>query len=110
MLDKLKLWLLDRSPLAKPIAWFDGKKQAIGSLGAILVAAGTILVKYREQGNAYLLHVGGTPEFAALSVGWIGFFNAIKGEKTRSEIEKVDAKVEQLNAKVDGTGAEKPAA
>lgn len=91
MLDKIKLWILGISPLKKVIDFLDGKKQAIASLAAALTASGTILAKYLEQGNAYILHVASTPEFVAASAGWIGFFNALKGEKIRAEIAEAKA-------------------
>jgi hypothetical protein len=41
-----------------------------------------------DKGTPYLLHVASTPEFLAASGGWIAFFNAMKGEKIRAEIEE----------------------
>jgi len=72
--------------IGKIVDFFDGKKQMIASLGAALVATGTICVNFSQQGIGYLLHVASTPEFAAASVGWVGFFNALKGEKIRAAI------------------------
>lgn len=75
--------------LGKIVDFFDGKKQMIASLGAALIATGTIAANYSQHSWPYLMHVATTPEFAAASVGWIGFFNALKGEKIRSEIAAV---------------------
>lgn len=72
--------------LAKIVDFLDGKKQMLASLGAALVATGTMCVNFSQHGTGYLLHVASTPEFTAASVGWVGFFNAIKGEKIRNEI------------------------
>jgi len=72
--------------LGKIVDFFDGKKQMIASAGAALVATGTICINFSQQGMGYLLHLASTPEFTAASIGWVGFFNALKGEKIRNEI------------------------
>lgn len=72
--------------LGNIVGFFDGKKQMIASLGAALIATGTIVANFAQMGFGYASHMASTPEFAAASVGWIGFFNALKGEKIRSEI------------------------
>lgn len=92
-------WILGLTKVGKVAkqiqAAVDGKKQMIASLAAAVVATATILTKFGEQGTKYLLEVASTPEFVAASAGWIGFFNALKGEKIRQEnaqiIEKLDA-------------------
>ena len=67
--------------------FFDGKKQAIASLATALAATSTILAKLSGDGGGlhYLATIATTPEFAAAGVGWIGFFNAMKGQKIRAE-------------------------
>ena len=77
--------------LAKIVDFFDGKKQMLAALGAALVGTGTIVAKFSEGGWGYLLHVGSTPEFVAASGGWVGFFNALKGEKIRADIAAIPA-------------------
>lgn len=72
--------------IGKIVDFFDGKKQMIASLGAALVASGTIIINFSNQGFGYLARIATTPEFAAASIGWIGFFAALKGEKIRQEI------------------------
>lgn len=72
--------------IGRIVDFFDGKKQMLASLGAALIATGTIVVNFSQMGTGYLMHVGSSVEFAAASVGWIGFFNALKGEKIRDEI------------------------
>lgn len=85
-MDSVILWVLEHTRLKSVVDFFDGKKQTIASLGAALIASGTIAVKWSEQGTPYLLHVASTPEFTAASIGWVGFFNSLKGEKIRAEI------------------------
>jgi len=46
-------------------------------------------MKFGELGTGYLLNIATTPEFIAASGGWIAFFNALKGEKIRTEIEEI---------------------
>lgn len=85
-MDSLIVWILEHTKLGKLLDLLEGKKQMLASLGTAFVATGTIIVNYTKLGTPYLLHVGGTPEFVAASAGWIGFFNALKGEKIRDEI------------------------
>ncbi len=82
IIEKLEVLIM----LGKIVDFFDGKKQMIASLGAALIATGTMFANFAHSGTGYLLHVASTPEFAAASVGWVGFFNALKGEKIRNEI------------------------
>lgn len=93
-MDTIKMWLMKFTPLQKLVDFFDGKKQMLASLGAALVATGTIVANYAERGTPYILHVASTVEFAAASVGWIGFFNALKGEKARAEVEALNEKID----------------
>ena len=74
-------WVLGFTKLGAVVDWLDGKKQMFASLAAALIATGTMIAKLSEQGHVYLFHVASTPEFAAASVGWIGFFNALHGQK-----------------------------
>lgn len=91
-------WVLGMTRVGKVVKQaqmaVDGKKQMIASLVAAVTATATILLRFSEQGTKYLLEVASTPEFVAASAGWIGFFNALKGEKIRQEnaqiIEKLD--------------------
>lgn len=65
--------------------WFNGKKQIIASLAMIFPAAFLIIKNFTEQGTAYLLQIASTPEFIAFTGGFVSLFNALKGEKIRSE-------------------------
>ncbi len=89
MLKKILGWILGRgrigTTLEKTRAAVDGKKQLLASLAAAIPASITILHNYGEHGTPYLLNVASTPEFTAACAGWIGFFNALKGEKIRKE-------------------------
>lgn len=93
-------FFLKFTPFRKVQEFLDGRKQLFVSLATAFVATGTIVANFSEKGMPYLLHVAATPEFAAASLGWIGFFNALKGEKVRDEIAEVKAKVEALPAVV----------
>lgn len=78
----------------------EGKKQLIASLVAAIGATGTILAKFGEQGTPYLLELGSTIEFATASAGWIGVFNAVKGQKIRQE----NAQIITMLAGMPGAG------
>jgi len=90
-------WILKFTPLKKFIEFFEGKKQALASLATALVATGTIVAKTSELGISYLMHVASTPEFAAASLGWIGFFNALKGQRIEAKIDEA-AEVKEAQA------------
>ena len=87
------LWILKFTKLQKVIDWLEGSKQKYASLGVALVGTGTIVANFSELGMPYLLHVASTPEFIAASGGWVGFFNSLKGEKTRAEIRALNEKL-----------------
>ena len=101
-MKKLIAWFLNTTKVGSVVGKVqqavDGKKQMIASLIAALTATATILAKFgAAQGGGldYLVTLPQTPEFLAASAGWIGFFNALKGEKIRAEnaeiLEKLDA-------------------
>ena len=82
-------WFLEKTKAGQTVKKVqeavDGKKQMIASLAAALTATITIIMKFGEQGMPYLMGLASTIEFATASAGWIGFFNALKGEKIRAE-------------------------
>lgn len=88
-MSKIIEWILSLTKVGKLIqstqVFLDGKKQMLASLATAIPATVVILTKFSEQGVPYLLHIVGTPEYLAASLGWIGLFNAIKGEKIRQE-------------------------
>jgi len=85
-MDSMITWFLGFTKLGAVVDWLDGKKQMFASLAAALAATATMAAKFSDQGHVYLFHVASTPEFAAASVGWIGFFNALHGKKVMKEI------------------------
>lgn len=89
MLDKLVGWFSGFTPFAKVNDFLDGKKQMLASLAAALTGTATIIVNLlnSETRLAYLMHIAAAPEFLVASTGWMGFFNALKGEKIRAAVE-----------------------
>ncbi len=99
MVKKLLIWILGKgrigTTLEKTRQAVDGKKQLLASLAAAIPASITIIHNYGENGTPYLLNVASTPEFTAAMAGWIGFFNALKGEKIRKENAQIIAGQQQ---------------
>jgi len=92
-MKKLLAWMIDSTrigPASKKIQEaLEGKKQMLGGLAAAIPATVLILNNYAKSGTPYLLELPTTVEFATASGGWIAFFNALKGEKTRNEIQEL---------------------
>lgn len=82
---KILAWFLNHTKAGKIVKsiqeWLDGKKQIIASLATALPATLLIIKNFTDQGLPYLLSIAHTPEFSAAALGWIGLFNAIKGNK-----------------------------
>jgi len=93
---KILEWLLKFTKVGKAAGKvqdvLEGKKQMLAGLATGVAGTVTILANFADQGIPYLLHVAGTSEFLAASGGWIAFFNALKGEKTRKEIAAIAEK------------------
>jgi hypothetical protein len=89
-MNKLIGWVVGLTKIGSIVKkiqdFLDGKKQALASLAAAVPATVTIIVNFADKGTPYLMQIASTPEFLAASAGWIGLFNAIKGEKIRAEI------------------------
>lgn len=96
----LLAWIIDGTKVGKVLksiqALLDGKKQLLVGISTAIPATVTILTKYGEQGNAYLVNIASTSEFMAASLGWTAIFNAIKGEKIRAENATIIAQNEEL--------------
>lgn len=99
-------WILNMTKIGKTAKAIqvavDGKKQMLAGLIAGLTATATIITKFGELGTPYLLSIATTPEFAAATVGWTAFFNALKGEKIRAENAQIIANQEKLDLGVVG--------
>lgn len=79
-------------------AFFEGKRTIIAALGAAIVATGTIIAKFAADtgGINYLMGIASTPEFAAASLGWVGFFAALKGETIKKKIDELPGAVKDV--------------
>jgi len=90
-MDSIINWLLSKTGLGKINDFMDGKKQMLAGLASALIGTATIIANLANSNTrlAYLMHIASAPEFLAASAGWIGFFNALKGEKIRAEIATV---------------------
>lgn len=97
-------WFLEQTKVGRGVAsvqaFLDGKKQIIASVATAVPATALILKNFSDQGMPYLLQIAHTPEFLAASAGWMGLFNALKGEKIRQEIADVSATVQQTQGVV----------
>lgn len=95
-MKKILAWIIEKTKVGKVAnkvrSAVEGKKQMIVSLATAIAGTLTIVTKFGELGIPYLMELATTPEFLAASAGWMGLFNALKGEKTRAEIKEIKDK------------------
>ncbi len=107
-MTKLILWFLGQTKAGKSVKavqeFFDGKKQLLTGLMGALPASIAIILNFSHGGLDYLAKAGTTPEWASAVIGWGLVFNAIKGEKIRTEIAATSAQL----AEVTGVTAPPP--
>ncbi len=96
-MSKLVEWLVGMTKVGKMIKkiqeFLDGKKQLLTGLAGAIPASIAIIQHFQAGGIDYLMHATGSPEYATAIIGWGLVFNAIKGEKIRSEIAATSAQV-----------------